>query len=134
MRSVTLTGRLSFSLARKLSLTALMACCLLTGAGTALAGNVAITRTIVISSHGFSPATVHVPAGRNFQLKVNNTARLTAELQSRSLRVDKVIAPDGSATVSLGPLKPGHYQFFDNTNPILSGEIVAQRHAEPASK
>lgn len=132
MWPLTHTARLSFSFALQLSLAALIACCLL--AGTALAGNVAVVRTIEIGSHGFSPATVHVPAGRKFQLKVNNTGKLTAEFQSRPLQVDKVIAPDSSVTVWVGPLKAGHYRFVDSSRPTLTGEVVVQRHAERAMK
>lgn len=98
-------------------------CCLALFAGTAGADSAGVY-ALQISDAGFSPATVHIPAGQKVQLKVTNSRRLPSEFESFALNREKVVPPGGSITVWVGPLKPGHYSFFDDFNPGKTGEVV----------
>ncbi len=93
---------------RELSLAAI-AGLLLTG-GAALAAD---TVTLTLKGHQFTPDTVTVPAGQRFRIVLHNQDDTPAELESHDLRIEKVVVPGGTITVSAGPLKPGRYAFFD---------------------
>ena len=70
-----------------------------------------------LSGHKFSPAEVTAPAGQKFQIKVTNNDDTPAEFESHDLKVEKIVVPGGTITVTAGPLKPGTYQFFDDYHP-----------------
>ena len=42
------------------------------------------------------------------------------------LRVEKVIAANGSGAINLRPLQAGRYTFFDDFHPETRGVLVAQ--------
>jgi hypothetical protein len=42
------------------------------------------------------------------------------------MRREKVIAPGNTARISVGPLRPDRYEFFDEFNPKTRGTLVAQ--------
>ena len=68
---------------------------------------------LVLKDHRFTPAAVTVPAGERLSIAVENQDATPAEFESPDLRVEKVIAPRGRITVTVGPLKPGTYKFVD---------------------
>lgn len=69
------------------------------------------TFALAIKDHRFQPAELTVPAGKKFQLVVDNQDPSPEEFESRKLRVEKVIPGKTKATLTLGPLKPGTYPF-----------------------
>lgn len=69
------------------------------------------TFALTIKDHRFQPAELTVPAGKKFQLVVDNQDPSPEEFESRKLRVEKVIPGKSKATLTLGPLKPGSYPF-----------------------
>lgn len=69
------------------------------------------TFTLAIKEHRFQPAALSVPAGKKFQLVVDNQDATPEEFESRKLRLEKVIPGKTKATFTLGPLKPGAYPF-----------------------
>jgi plastocyanin len=69
------------------------------------------TFTITIREHRFQPAELAVPAGKKFQLVVDNQDATPEEFESLKLRVEKLIPGKAKATLTLGPLKPGAYPF-----------------------
>jgi heme/copper-type cytochrome/quinol oxidase subunit 2 len=81
--------------------------------GIAIADPIALS----LSSHKFSPAEVTAPANQKFQIKVTNNDDTPAEFESHDLKVEKIVVPGGTVTVTAGPLKPGTYQFFDDYHP-----------------
>jgi heme/copper-type cytochrome/quinol oxidase subunit 2 len=80
-----------------------------------------------ISGHKFTPADVTVPANQKFQIKVTNHDPSPAEFESHDLKVEKIVVPGGTITVTAGPLKPGTYEFFDEYNPDdAKGTVTAK--------
>lgn len=69
------------------------------------------TFALTLKDHRFQPAELTVPAGKKFQLVVDNQDGTAEEFESRKLRVEKVIPGKSRATLSIGPLKPGAYPF-----------------------
>jgi hypothetical protein len=102
-----------------LAVTALM----LINAGAALADPISLD----ITGHKFAPGEVTVPANQKFQIRVTNHDDTPAEFESHDLKVEKIVVPGGTVTVTAGPLKPGTYQFFDDYHPDdAKGAVTAK--------
>src|SRR5713101_7833571 len=81
---------------------------------------------IALRDNQFVPAEVLVPAGIKVELVIRNEQTTPAEFESTSLHREKVVAPGAAASVFVGPLKPGRYEFFDDFHPATRGVIVVQ--------
>ena len=82
---------------------------------------------LVIENHKFEPTEVTVPAGRKIKLIVENRDATPEEFESKSLHREKVIAGKSSATILVGPLKPGSYPFVGEYNEkTAKGVVVAK--------
>jgi heme/copper-type cytochrome/quinol oxidase subunit 2 len=96
---------------------------ILAAAGTAAADTVELS----ISGHKFTPSELTVPANQKFQIKVTNNDQSPAEFESHDLKVEKVVVPGGTVTVTAGPLKPGTYEFVDDYHPDdAKGTVTAK--------
>jgi len=85
------------------------------------------TFTLVIQDHRFEPAELTVPAGTKVKLVVENRDATPEEFESHELNREKVIAGKSSATIWIGPLKPGRYPFVGEFNEkTAKGVIVAK--------
>ena len=85
------------------------------------------TFTLVIKDHRFDPAQLDVPAGKKLKLLVKNLDTTPEEFESHDLKREKVIAGNGQATISIGPLKPGTYKFVGEYHEATAqGRIVAK--------
>src|SRR5689334_20773656 len=73
--------------------------------------------TITVRDNQFVPAEVSVPANVKAELVIRNEQKTPAEIESHALHREKVIPPGGSASIFVGPLKPGRYEFFDDFHP-----------------
>ena len=83
--------------------------------------------TLVIKDHRFEPAEVTVPSGKKIKLIVKNQDATPEEFESKDLKVEKVIAGKSSASVFIGPLKPGRYSFVGEYNEkTAKGVVIAQ--------
>ena len=82
--------------------------------------------TIAIRDHQFVPQEVSVPAKVKVELILRNEQTTPAEFESTSLHREKVVPPGAAASVFVGPLNPGRYEFFDDFHPATRGVIVAQ--------
>ena len=80
-----------------------------------------------LKGHKFAPAEFTVPANQKFQIKVTNNDEVPAEFESHDLKVEKIVVPGGTITVTAGPLKPGTYQFFDDYHPDDAKGIVTAK-------
>ncbi|MGA7986596.1 MAG: cupredoxin domain-containing protein [Burkholderiales bacterium] len=67
--------------------------------------------TLTIENHRFEPSEITVPAGKRVRLVIENRDSTPEEFESHSLRVEKVIPGRSKGTVTIGPLKPGAYEF-----------------------
>jgi plastocyanin len=68
--------------------------------------------TLVIKDHRFDPSEITVPAGQKVKLIVQNKDATPEEFESKTLKREKVIAGNSSATIMIGPLAPGRYPFY----------------------
>jgi plastocyanin len=82
--------------------------------------------TIAIRDHQFVPSEVQIRANAKVELIIRNEQTTAAEFESTSLHREKVVAPGKAASVFVGPLKPGRYDFFDDFHPATRGVLVVQ--------
>jgi plastocyanin len=68
--------------------------------------------TITIKDNKFDPAEVRVPAGKAVKLTVKNLDASAEEFESKTLKVEKIIAANGTAVIRLKPLAKGSHKFF----------------------
>ncbi len=82
---------------------------------------------VTIKDHRFTPAEIHVPAGKPVTLNVKNEDETAEEFESHELKIEKVIAGGTSGTVRLRPLDPGKYPFIGEYHEdTAKGVIVAE--------
>ena len=82
---------------------------------------------VTINGGRFEPAEILVPAGRKLTLVVKNLDATASEFESTDLGREKVVTPNSTVTVFIGPLRAGRYEFFDDFKPDTPhGYIVAQ--------
>lgn len=85
--------------------------------------------TLTIENHAFAPKEITVPAGTKFKLLVVNKDATPAEFESKPLGREKVIPGKSTATVNLGPLKPGRYPFveeYHENEAAAQGTLIVQ--------
>lgn len=85
------------------------------------------TYSLTIKGGQFEPLEIVIPAGQKISLTVKNLDPTPSEFESTDLGREKVIAPETSVTVFVGPLRPGRYEFFDDFKPDTPhGYVVAR--------
>jgi hypothetical protein len=99
---------------------------LLLGLGGAMAQGQYTTVEIVVKDKKFVPAEVKAPANARIVIQVKNQDAVAMEFESKSLKVEKVVAPNGEGLVRVGPLKPGKYEFFDDFNMSNRGTLIVE--------
>jgi plastocyanin len=93
-------------------------------AGSALADDPSFS--ILMKNNQFVPNQVQIPAGVRVKLVVKNENRTTSEFESSQFHREKVVGPGQEITVSVGPLDPGSYEFFDDFHPSTRGHLVVK--------
>ena len=83
--------------------------------------------SLVIQDHRFVPAEVVVPAGKKIKLVIENRDATPEEFESHELNREKVIAGKSTATVWIGPLKPGRYPFVGEFNESTAKGVIVAR-------
>ena len=74
-----------------------------------------------------NPAELQNPAGQKVKLVVDNQGATTEEFESHTLNREKIIPGNSKATIYIGPLKPGTYDYFgDFHQETAQGRIVAK--------
>ena len=82
---------------------------------------------LVIQDHRFQPVELLVPAGKKVKLVIENRDPTPEEFESHALNREKVLAGKATATVLIGPLKPGRYPFVGEYNEkTAQGVVVVQ--------
>ncbi len=82
---------------------------------------------VTIKDHKFSPAEIHVPAGKPTTLKITNQDPTAEEFDSTALKVEKVIAGGTWGLVHLHPLGPGRYPFMgEYHSDTAQGVVVSE--------
>ena len=82
---------------------------------------------IVIKDHRMTPEDLQVPAGQKIKLLVDNQDATPEEFESHILNREKIIPGNSKATIFIGPLKPGTYEYFGDFNQATAqGRIIAK--------
>jgi hypothetical protein len=74
----------------------------------------------------FQPTEVRAPADKPITFRVKNLDAKAMEFESKSLRVEKVVAANSEGIVNVRALKPGRYEFYDDFNEKARGALVVQ--------
>src|SRR5690349_3821899 len=83
--------------------------------------------TLTLKEHKFTPAELTVPANTRIKLTIQNQDPTPAEFESHQFKAEKVIAGGHEVTLTIGPLKPGSYNFFDEYHEKdARGRLIAQ--------
>jgi plastocyanin len=113
-------------IARIFALTGVVAALLAFPAGLANAQET-FSATVTIRNHRFEPAELRVPANKRILLEVANEDPTSEEFESKSMKVEKVIAGKSKASVRISPLKPGRYDFFGEYHESTAkGVLIAE--------
>ncbi|HVX03757.1 MAG TPA: cupredoxin domain-containing protein [Rhodanobacteraceae bacterium] len=81
---------------------------------------------LVLQNHKFEPATLKVPANTQFKVLVTNRNATPSEFESADFNREKIVLPNSTITVFVGPLDKGTYKFFDDFNQATTGTLVAE--------
>ena len=114
-----------FPIGRAVAGVAMMAALWLLSAATPLDAQTAID--VTIKDHHFSPAEIHVPAGKPALLNIKNEDATAEEFDSSALKIEKVIGGGNEGTVRLRPLDPGRYPFMgEYHSDTAQGVVIAE--------
>jgi hypothetical protein len=64
-----------------------------------------------LQDHRFTPSELVIPADAKVKVTIRNEDATPEEFESRSLKREKIIPGKSQAVISIGPLKPGTYEF-----------------------
>lgn len=80
-----------------------------------------------ITNHKFEPAVIKVPANSKFKLIVKNNDKTIEEFESHDLGKEKIISGKKKATIVIGPLEKGEYEFVGEFHEdTAKGKIIAE--------
>lgn len=82
------------------------------------------TFRLAIMSHRFQPATLTIPANTKVKLVVENRDATPEEFESNDFDREKVILPNSSTVIFVGPLPSGQYRFFGEFNPATAQGVL----------
>ena len=81
---------------------------------------------VTYSKGQFQPGQVSAPADKPIILRVKNLDAKAMEFESKSLRVEKVVAANSEGVINVRALKPGRYEFYDDFNEKARGALTVQ--------
>jgi hypothetical protein len=82
---------------------------------------------LTLKNHKFQPAEPHAPANKPITIEVTNLDATPSEFESKTLRVEKVVAGGSAVTIQVRALAPGRYRFFDDYHEdTTEGFLVVQ--------
>src|SRR5436853_404423 len=114
---------MSFSLPK---LTMFAAIALVSIAGAAIAQS-ATEIQLSYKDKKFDPAEINAPANTSIVIKLKNLDAKAMEFESKTLKVEKVVAGSSGATINVRAQKPGRYEFFDEYNEkVARGALVVK--------
>src|ERR1700737_1926700 len=109
---------------RKLALAAL--CAIVVLPFSPALGQQAAEFKITYSTRQFQPSEIRAPADRPIALRVRNMDGKAMEFESKTLRVEKVVAAKSEGIINIRALKPGRYEFYDDFNDKARGALTVQ--------
>lgn len=81
---------------------------------------------VTYSKGQFQPGQLSAPADKPIILRVKNLDAKAMEFESKSLRVEKVVAANSEGVINVRALKPGRYEFYDDFNETARGALTVQ--------
>jgi heme/copper-type cytochrome/quinol oxidase subunit 2 len=78
------------------------------------------------SNGQFQPSELRAPADKPITFRVKNLDAKAMEFESKSLRVEKVVAANSEGVINVRALKPGRYEFYDDFNEKARGALTVQ--------
>ncbi len=81
---------------------------------------------LTYSNGQFEPKEAAAPADKPFVIRVKNMEAKAMEFESKTLKVEKVIAAKSEAVLKVRAMKPGRYEFFDEFNEKARGTVNVQ--------
>jgi hypothetical protein len=81
---------------------------------------------LTYSKGQFQPTELRAPADKPIAFRVKNLDAKAMEFESKSLRVEKVVAANSEGVINVRALKPGRYEFYDDFNEKARGTLVVQ--------
>ncbi len=82
--------------------------------------------TITYRNKHFSPADVSAPGNTPLTLRIKNNDADPMEFESETLHFEKIVNGNSEATISVQPLKPGKYGFFDDYHATSEGNLIVR--------
>ena len=83
--------------------------------------------SLTLQNHKFSPEELTVPANTRVKLTIKNLDPTPAEFESHDFKAEKVIPAGREVSLTIGPLKPGSYAFYDEYHEAdAKGRIVVK--------
>ncbi len=80
-----------------------------------------------IKDHKFNIEKLEVKANEKFKIKVFNDDASSEEFESKTMIVEKFIGPKKSLVITLGPLKPGTYEYFGDFHPSTAKGVLTAK-------
>ncbi|MGH8190021.1 MAG: cupredoxin domain-containing protein [Rhodanobacteraceae bacterium] len=81
---------------------------------------------LLLQNHKFEPATLKVPANTKFKVLVTNKNPTPSEFESTDFNREKIVLPNSTITVFIGPLDKGTYKFYDDFDHATTGVLVVE--------
>jgi hypothetical protein len=81
---------------------------------------------VTYSKGQFQPTELRAPADKALTIRIKNLDAKAIEFESKTLRVEKVVAANSEALLNVRAQKPGRYEFFDEFNEKARGALVVQ--------
>ena len=81
---------------------------------------------VTYSKGQFQPGELRAPADKPIIFRVKNLDAKDMEFESKSLRVEKVVAANSEGVINVRALKPGRYEFYDDFNEKARGALIVQ--------
>jgi heme/copper-type cytochrome/quinol oxidase subunit 2 len=89
-------------------------------------GQQATELQVSYSKGQFQPSELRAPADKPVTFRVKNLDAKAMEFESKSLRVEKVVAANSEGIINVRALKPGRYEFYDDFNEKARGALTVQ--------
>ena len=99
----------------------------LTGVGGAARAADPEEKKLTIENNRFSPEEIKVKANAPFVIVVTNKDKTPEEVESKELKIEKVVPPGQTVKIRVRALKPGTYPFVGEFHEkTAKGRIVAE--------
>lgn len=82
---------------------------------------------VTLENHVFVPSEVSIPANKKVKMIIINKDNEPEEFDSFDLNRERVVFAKKSATIFIGPLPPGKYEFFGEFHPESArGNVIVK--------